>query len=236
MKTSRVKAGSRQWHEKLCSELSASGYIQSKHDYALFTRASNSTFTAILEYVDNLVLVGDCLNEINRIKKILDDAFKIKDIGKLKYLIGMKVARSSKGIALYQCNYVLELVSEYDMLNAKLVTMPMNYSTKLSKDYAALFQDVSFYRRLVGRLLYLTNTRPDISFAVRKLSQCLDCPTIAHHQAMLCVLKYLKLALLEVYSFQHHPTCVSLRTPTSDWAGWPDTCRLVTTTCFFLGN
>ncbi|XP_016165310.1 uncharacterized protein LOC107607930 [Arachis ipaensis] len=194
------------------------------------------TFTAILVYVDDLVLAGNCLEEINRINKVLDDAFRIKDIGKLKYFIGMEVARSSKGIALYHRKYVLDLLSEYDMTNAKPVTTSMDYSTKLSKDCAAPFQDIFLCRRLVDRLLYLTNTRLDISFAVGKLSQCLDCSTISHHQAVLRVLKYLRLVpargLFFLTSFDLCPTTYS----DSDWAGCLDTRRLVTGTCFFLGS
>ncbi|XP_016172674.1 uncharacterized protein LOC107615073 [Arachis ipaensis] len=208
----------------------------SMHDYSLFTRTTDNDFTTILVYVDDLVLAGNNSGEIERIKGLLDDAFKIKDLEKLKYFIGMKVARNNFGIALHQQKYMLDLLSKFDMINAKLVSTPMDYSTKLSKDCIALFSDVSLYRIQVGHLLYFINTRPDISFIVGKLSQCLDCPTITHHQAALRVLKYLKLALAQSLFFPTSSNLVSTVYSDSNWAGCPDTQKSVTGTYFFLGT
>ncbi|XP_072088138.1 uncharacterized mitochondrial protein AtMg00810-like [Arachis hypogaea] len=78
------------------------------------------------------------------------------------------------------------------MTDCKPVSTPMEYCIKLAKDSAPPFNNISSYRRLIGRLVYLTTTRPDISYAVGKLSQCLNYPTIAHYQASLRVLEYLK--------------------------------------------
>ena len=165
-----LKQASRQWFAKLTGVLVESGYTQSKADYSLFTKSSAGSFTAILVYVDDLVLAGDNLAEINSMKKLLDDRFKIKDLGPLKFFLGMEVARSKHGIALYQQKYALDLLQDAGLLGAKPVSTLMDYTVKLSKTSRTPLDDPSSYQRLIGRLLYLTNTRPDLSFVVSKLS------------------------------------------------------------------
>ena len=96
-----LKQESRQWNAKLTGVLVESGYTQSKADYLFFTKSSTGSFTAILVYVDDLVLVGDDLAKISSMKKLLDDCFNIKDLGPKKFFLGMEVARSKHGIALY---------------------------------------------------------------------------------------------------------------------------------------
>ena len=150
------------------------------------------SFTALVIYVDDMILVGNDPNEIRSVKKILDDRFRIKDLRPLKFFLGLEVARSSAGISLCQRKYTLELLESAGMLTCKPVSTPMVHSTKLVKDDRDPFEDVGAYRRLVGQLLYLNNTRPDISFVVTHLSQFLSKPMRSHHQAAMRVLRYLK--------------------------------------------
>nr|XP_025704048.1 uncharacterized protein LOC112805946 [Arachis hypogaea] len=134
-------------------------------------------FTALLVYVDDLVIADNDEKIINRIKRILYEKFKIKDIGDLKFFLGMEVTRSKKGIALYQRKYVMDLLKEARFEECKPATTPLDYTVKLFREKGEPLKDHSGYRKLVGRLLYLANTRLDISHAVEKLSQFLDCPT-----------------------------------------------------------
>ena len=83
------------------SILLESGYTKSHADYSLFVKSSTAGFTAILNYVDDLVLTKDNLDEITVMKCLIDDRFKIKDLGPLKFFLRMEVARSSHGITLY---------------------------------------------------------------------------------------------------------------------------------------
>ena len=80
------------------------------------------------------MLASNILSEIQSMKSLLDAKFKIKDLGNLKYFLGMEVARTSKGIALYQCKYTLDLLQDTDLLGAKPVSTPTEYTLKLSKD------------------------------------------------------------------------------------------------------
>ncbi|MCI05708.1 retrovirus-related Pol polyprotein from transposon TNT 1-94, partial [Trifolium medium] len=187
-----LKQASRQWNTKLTETLSSSGYIQSKSDYSLFTKSSCTGFTIILVYVDGLVLGGTYVNEIQYIKALLDQKFSIKDLGVLKYFLGFEVARSKAGISLCQRKYTLDLIQDAGLTGIKPCSTHMQPQLQLHKTSGEPLTDPTTYRRLIGRLLYLTHSRHEISYAVSKLSQFLDSPTTEHMIARIHVLKFLK--------------------------------------------
>lgn len=231
-----LKQASRQWNAKLSHALIESGYIQSKSDYSLFTKNSTNGFTCILVYVDDLVLAGDDLEEIKFVKNHLDSLFSIKDLGTLKFFLGFEVARSKEGITLYQRKYALDLLKDTGLLAAKPCSTPMDHHLKLQKDSGEALQDITAYRRLVGRLLYLTHTRPDICFAVSQLSQFLDCPTSVHYAAAIRVVRYIKGAPAAGLLFSADSDLKIKGFSDSDWGTCPDTRRSITGYCFFLGT
>jgi hypothetical protein len=218
-----LRQASRQWNQKLTAAISSIGYQQSYSDPSLFVKSSSSKMTAILIYVDHIVLTGNDMPEISRVKAFLDSKFSIKDIGPLKYFLGLEIARSKSGLLLNQRKYCLELIDEYVLLGCKPSPTPIDPSTKLSSTQRELLSDPSKFRRIVGRLLYLTNTRPDISFAVQQLSQFMSQPCLPHFEAALRILRYLKnspgLGLL-------YPTTNNFKVQAfsdSDWAACPNT-------------
>ncbi|CAN0830524.1 Retrovirus-related Pol polyprotein from transposon RE1 [Linum grandiflorum] len=161
-----LKQASRQWFTKLSDQLDAAGYVQSKVDPSLFTKTSGANFTAVLIYVDDLIVGGTDLLEIQTVKKVLHDSFKIKDFGDLKFFLGLEVARSQAGIHLSQRKYTLEILDEASLLDAKPVTAPMDYKLQLSTEGSEPYVDPERYRRLVGKLIYLNNARADICFVI----------------------------------------------------------------------
>jgi hypothetical protein len=104
-----LKQASRKWYEKLTSLLISEGYTQSTADYSLFTLRKDDQFIALLVYVDDIILSGTDLTEFTRIKAILDTKFKIKDLGVLRYFLGLEVAHSEQGIIISQRKYCLDL-------------------------------------------------------------------------------------------------------------------------------
>ena len=121
----------------------------------------------------------------------MNKAFKIKDLGDLRYFLGFEIARSKKGIMMNQRKYALELLTDASLLACKPATALDNL-VKLSSTGSVSFIDVHAYKRLIGRLMYLTNTRPDITCSVQQLSQFFDKPTIVHYDAAIRILKYIK--------------------------------------------
>ncbi|GKA44526.1 ribonuclease H-like domain-containing protein [Tanacetum coccineum] len=171
------------------------GFVQSKFDFSLFTKKYDDVFIAMLVYVNDIVITGSNLSEIEKFKLFLKSKFQIKDLVKLKYFLGIEVLDNKDGICLSQRKYCLELLHEYGMLAAKHVDTSLPENTTLNhveSDDDHLLSDVGKYQRLVGKLKYLTNTRPDISYVVHCLSQFMHTPLESHLDDALRVSRYLK--------------------------------------------
>ncbi|RVW77586.1 Retrovirus-related Pol polyprotein from transposon RE1 [Vitis vinifera] len=230
-----LKQASRQWFAKFSTAIQAAGFVQSKADYSLFTCRKGKSFTALLIYVDDILITGNDVNAIVALKQFLHSHFRIKDLGDLKYFLGIEVSRSKKGISISQRKYTLEILKDGGFLGAKPVNFPMEQNTKLS-DSGELLKDPSQYRRLVGRLIYLTITRPDITYSVHVLSRFMHAPRRPHMEAALRVLRYLKNSPGQGLFFPSQND-LSLRAfSDSDWAGCPISRRSTTGYCVFLGS
>jgi len=146
------------------------GFCPSKSDYSLFTKVSEGHFTFILVYVDDLLITGDNVHSITEIKAKLHEAFTIKDLGLARYFLGIEIGRSSTGTFLNQRKYIMDILTDVGLNAAKPARFLMAKGLKLSTETAEVMANPEAYRRVVGRLLYLTLTRPDISYAVQHLS------------------------------------------------------------------
>jgi hypothetical protein len=211
------------------------GFLQSKSDYSLVTKVQGKVFIALLIYVDDIVLASNDVDSITQLIVFLNTKFKLKDLGTLKFFLGLEIASTSKGISLSQREYALEILEDSGLLAVKPSKFPMETNLKLSRSSGVLLADPTSYRRLVGRLLYLTITRPDISYSIQLLSQFMDSPRQPHMDAATRVLRYLKSSPGEglFYSASSVPHIKAFCD--SDWAGCPDTRRSVIGFCIFFG-
>ena len=125
-------------------------------------------------------------------KRYLQNSFQTKDLGKLHYFLGIEVARSKEDISLSQRKYVLDILEETGLLGSKPVETPMDPNVKLYEDQGELLSNPKRYRHLVGKLNYLTITRPDISFVVSVLSQFMKDLRLPHWEAVIRIVRYLK--------------------------------------------
>lgn len=231
-----LKQASRQWNEKLTLELKNMGFMQASADHSLFTKGKGDGFIALLVYVDDIVVMSGNLNHIQSVKSHLHSTFRIKDLGPLKYFLGLEVTRNTQGINLCQRKYALDLLDEAGFLGCKPVESPMLETTKVLYSDSPALVDVTSYRRLIGKLLYLTITRPDLTFVTQQLSQFVDSPTEAHMQAVGRVLRYLKKAPGQGVFYS---VCSSLQIKgfsDSDWATCPRSRKSVIGFCIFLGD
>jgi hypothetical protein len=231
-----LRQASRKWYEKLTSLLIDQGYCQSNSDYSLFTQKNGSNFTALLVYVDDIILAGNSLHEFTRIKKVMDNEFRIKDLGQLRYFLGIEVAHSKTGISICQRKYCLDLLRDTGLIGAKPAPTPLDPSIKLHQDDSAAYADIEGYRRLIGKLLYLTTTRPDIAFATQQLSQFLTMPTLVHYETACRIVRYLKGTPGRGLFFPRNSTLQVLGFADADWANCIDTRRSTSRYCFFIGS
>ena len=132
----------------------------------------------LIVYVDDIVITDSDQDGIQKLKQHLFNHFQTIYLGKLKYFLGIEVAQSNSGVVISQRKYTLELLIDTGMLDCKLA--PMDPNVKLVPGQGELLRDPRRYRQLVGKLNYLTITRPDISFPVSVVSQFLQSPCDSH--------------------------------------------------------
>lgn len=231
-----LRQAPRCWFTKLATALKDYGFSNSYSDYSLFTYAKNSVRLHILVYVDDLVVAGNNSKAVKDLKDYLGRCFHMKDLGVLKYFLGIEVSRGQKGIFLCQRKYALDIVAETGFLGAKPAIVPIEQNHKLALSTDRGMEYPERYRRLVGRLIYLTITRPELSYAVHTLAQFMQDPRVNHWDAALRVVRYLKgrpgqgILLHSDSNLQLHAYC------DSDWASCPVTRRSLTGYFVLLGG
>lgn len=187
-----LKQAPRCWFAKLSQSLREYGFIQSYSDYSLFTCQKGAIQLNIFVYVDDLIISGNNSAALSAFKKYLCSCFHMKDLGVLKYFLGIEVSRNSEGIYLCQRKYILDIIAEAGNLGSKPISFPMEQNHQLARSTSPLLENVEQYRRLVGRLIYLAFTRPDLAYSVHILSQFLNAPRLDHWNAAIRVVRYLK--------------------------------------------
>ncbi|XP_019227561.1 PREDICTED: uncharacterized protein LOC109208860 [Nicotiana attenuata] len=172
----------------------------------------------------------------------------MKDLGELKYFLGIEFARSADGILMHQRKYALKIISELGLGAAKPVATPLEVNAKLTtKEYDdhlgtssdvvdELLPDPSVYQRLIGKLLYLTVTRPNLAFSVQVLSQFLQQPKRSHMEAAMRVVKYVKNHPGQGILMSSKTTGTSEGFCDADWAVCQHTRRSVTAFLIKLGG
>jgi hypothetical protein len=167
-----LKESPRAWFEQFSWAMQRFGYKQSQADHTLFIKHSTQgNVTALIVFVDNIVLTGSDDGQIQNLKHRLANEFEIKDSGSLKYFLGIEVARSKHGIFISQRKYILDLLKETGMLRCKATDNPIKVNVKLGEDSESPLVDKGRYQRLIGRSIYLSHTLPNIAYVVSVVNQ-----------------------------------------------------------------
>ncbi|RVX05443.1 Retrovirus-related Pol polyprotein from transposon RE2 [Vitis vinifera] len=188
-----LKQSPRAWFSRFSSVVQEFGMLRSTADHSVFYHHNSlGQCIYLVVYVDDIVITGSDQDGIQKLKQHLFTHFQTKDLGKLKYFLGIEIAQSSSGVVLSQRKYALDILEETGMLDCKPVDTPMDPNVKLVPGQGEPLGDPGRYRRLVGKLNYLTITRPDISFPVSVVSQFLQSPCDSHWDAVIRILRYIK--------------------------------------------
>lgn len=234
-----LKQASRVWFEKLASVLISLGFEQTVADYSLFIYNKGDVFVTALVYVDDILLTGTSSDFISQVKASLHSTFTIKDLGLAKYYLGLEIHRTEAGLYLHQHKFVHDLLLEAGLENAKPLSLPVDAAIKLSPTDGVLLDDPKLYRKFVGKLLYLTVSRPDIAFAVHHLSQFLQSPRVPHMIAVQRILRYLKSTPFQGLFYSADSSLTLSAYCDSDWGSTLDSngmLKSITGMCLLLGS
>ena len=166
--------------------------MASYYDSTLFLCRIDKCIILLFLYVDDMIITGDDLNGIQELMDFLSQQFEMKDLGHLNYFLGLEIIHSTDGLYITQAKYTCELLSRARLTNSKNVDTPVEFNAHLTLSGGKPLSNLSLYRRLVGNLVYLTVTRPEISYAVHQVSQYLFAPRSTHYAAVLHIFRYLK--------------------------------------------
>ncbi|KAK8947338.1 hypothetical protein KSP39_PZI006915 [Platanthera zijinensis] len=214
-----LKQSPRAWFDRFSKALREVGFTRSTADFSMFSRHRTAG---------------------TEVKQHLGTVFQTKDLGPLRYFLGLEVARRPDGLVLSQRKYCLDLLHDAGYSGCKPINTPMDVNHKLctqASNSDLLLENPEYYRRLVGKLIYLTVTRPDISFAVGIVSRYMHSSRKFHLHAVERILRYLKTAPGQGLVYKPSPTAPTLVSYSdADYAGSLDDRRSTSGFCTYFGG
>ena len=187
-----LKQAPRAWYNKLESYFIKEGFERCPSEHTLFTKTMEGKCLIVSVYVDDLIFTGNNVEMFERFKNSMKQEFDMSDLGRMKYFLGVEVVQHRGGIFINQRKYANEVLERFGMRNCNPVKNPIIPGFKLAKDEGGVSVDATTYKQMVGSLMYLTATRPDLAFVVSLVSRFMERPTELHQQAVKRVLRYIK--------------------------------------------
>ena len=210
--------------------------MASHYDSALFLHRSDKDTILLLLYVDDMIITGNDLSGIQELKDFLSQRFKMKDLGHLSYFLGLEITHSTDGFYIIQAKYAFELLSRAGLTDSKTVDTSVKLNAHLTPIRGKPLFNPSLYRRLVGSLVYLTVTHPNISYAVHQVSQYLSAPRSTHYVAVLRILRYLKGTLFHGLFYSAQSPLILHAFSYTNRVRDPTDRKSTTGYCFILGS
>ena len=180
------------------------GFQKCYSEYSVFIHKTSSDTVILSIYVDNILLIVSDVDAIEKTKEYFKTQFVIEGMGMPKYFLEIEIAYSKHRVLVSQQKYTLNLLQKNGLIGCKPVHTPMNTDTDLWDDTGPLFEDVSQYKRFVGKLIYLSVTRHDIAYVVGLVSQFMHTPREIHQKTNLRILTYIKLGKGLLYKNHGH--------------------------------
>nr|GEU99199.1 zinc finger, CCHC-type [Tanacetum cinerariifolium] len=202
-----LKQAPKQWHQKFDEVVLSSGFLLNQSDKCIYSKFDSSDKGVINGlYVDDILIFETDQNQVDKTKKFFSSRFSIKDIGEADVILGSKIKRKNKGIVITQSHYIDKILKKFNRVDCSPVSTPMYLIEKL-KPNTGKHVDQLEYLRAIGCLMYaMTSTRPDIVYAVGRLSRFTSNPSKQHWQAITRVFKYLKCTINYSLSYVGYPS------------------------------
>ena len=200
----KLKQSQWPWFGRSMKVMLTMKYMQSRGDHTLFIKHTDlEGITILLVYVNDTIVTGKNPKEREYLQWYLAREFEIKELGKLKYFLGIKVAHSKESIFISQQKYVTDLLNEIGKLSCKPTKTPIESNHKLGEEIDGIVMNRGMYQRLVGKLIYLSNTKPDIAHVVNVVSQFMHNLKEALLQAEYWTLHHFKGTLVKGLLFKY---------------------------------
>ena len=186
-----LKQSPRMWNKRLDEFMRREGLIRIQEDHAIYVLTSNPSQLFVGVYVDDLIIGSSELGVIHSLKESLSQEFRMKDLGDLSYVLGIKIMRTNDCLYLSQKQYAMELLRKFKMEECNGAMTPMDPSPDLENFETSMCGDNVPYREAVGSLMYLmTCTRPDLATSVSFVSKYLSEPRVNHWLAVKRIFRY----------------------------------------------
>ena len=232
-----LKQAPRAWYSKIDSYFVENGFERSKSEPNLYLkRQGKNDLLIICLYVDDMIYMGSSSFLINEFKACMKKKFEMSDLGLLHFFLGLEVKQVEDGVFVSQRKYAVDLLKKFNMLNCKVVATPMNSNEKLQAEDGTERADARRFKSLVGGLIYLTHTRPDIAFAVGVISRFMHCPSKQHLGAAKRLLRYIARTYDFGIWYGHVQEFKLVGYTDSDWAGCLEDRKSTSGYMFSLGS
>ena len=188
-----LKQAPRAWYSRIESYFLKEKFTKCPHEHTLFIKQSKEgKLLIVCLYVDDLIYTGDDESMCRNFKQSMMTEFEMTDLGKMSYFLGLEVLQSSTGISISQRKYAQEVLERFKMDQCNAVHNPIVPGFKIMKDERGVEVDSTLFKRIVGSLMYLSATRPDMMYAISLISRFMEQPTELHLNVAKRVLRYLK--------------------------------------------
>ncbi|XP_042984783.1 uncharacterized protein LOC122313675, partial [Carya illinoinensis] len=231
-----LKQAPRAWYERLSGFLIEKGFSRGKIDTTLFIKYENDDILLIQIYVDDIIFGATNENMCQVFAKTMQEEFEMSMMGELTFFLGLQIKQAKSGTFINQSKYIKELLKKFGMENAKEIGTPMSPSTKLDKDESGKPVDSKIYRGMIGSLLYLTASRPDIMFSVCLCARFQSSPKESHLIAVKRILRYLSGTINLGLWYPKHTSFDLISYTDADYAGCKIDRKSTSGACHFLGH
>ncbi|GKA84912.1 retrovirus-related pol polyprotein from transposon TNT 1-94 [Tanacetum coccineum] len=167
-------------------------YTMGLVDNTLFTKKKDSHIIIVQIYVDDIIFGSTCQDLCDDFSKIMHDEFEMSMMGELNFFLGLQIKQLEDGIFFNQSKYIKEMLKKFGLEDSKPIKTPMSSETKLTRDKDGESVDDTKYRGMIGSLLYLTASRPDIMFSVCLCARFQEVPKTSHLEAVKRIFRYIK--------------------------------------------
>uniref|UniRef100_A0A6N2K750 Integrase catalytic domain-containing protein n=1 Tax=Salix viminalis TaxID=40686 RepID=A0A6N2K750_SALVM len=218
-----LKQAPRAWYSEIDAYLTMCKFKRSASEATLYTKADCEGKQIIVSiYVDDIVYTGSSDALMKEFKKEMMQRYEMTDLGLLHHFLGMGVLQTSQGIFIHQSKYAQSLLKKFGLEDCKPVSIPLPTGEKLKKIDGSELADECTYRKIVGSLLYLTATRPDLMYAASLLSRFMNQPTRKHMGVAKRVLRYVQGTLHYGIEYVRNQSSTLVGFCDADWAGSED--------------